>query len=277
MFRNFLLSRENFNVIVPPANIRPENYEDLKLYLQTLPSKPHSIVAMIGRTSGPGCNTIDYLESRDKLRVNLLDNMIAPLHLAQVADEMDIHFVYLGTGCIYTYEGEKKVFTEDDAPNFFGSSYSIVKGLTDQEIRRYKNTLQLRIRMPIVDFSHPRNFIDKIVSYPKINSIPNSMTVLPDMFPILEKMIEVKQTGTFNLTNPGVAEHDWILNKYKAYVDPELRAWELTTNLSLKADRSNNEMDTTKLKRFCDIYNLPLLPIQESIENLLKNKYSKFS
>ena len=41
------------------------------------------------------------------------------------------------------------------------------------------------------------------------------MTVLDDMWPIIDKMIEVKEIGVYNLTNPGTAEHDWILEEYK--------------------------------------------------------------
>ena len=42
--------------------------------------------------------------------------------------------LYIGTGCIYEYENPNDLshpFTEQDAPNFFGSSYSTVKGATD--------------------------------------------------------------------------------------------------------------------------------------------------
>ena len=274
--------KENkYEIIIPPSHIRPENVQETRVYLESI-SDIHSVLSFIGRTSGPGCNTIDYLEqARERLVENIRDNMTAPLHLARLADEMNFHYLYLGTGCIYTYANSKRVFTEEDKPNFFGSSYSIVKGITDQEIRHYKNVLQLRIRMPIVDFSHPRNFINKIVSYSKIQSIPNSMTVLPDMFPIMEKMIETKTTGTFNMTNPGVVEHDWILRKYREKIDPTLRDWELVehnSDLNLKADRSNNHLETRKLENFCQTHSLVLKPIQESLETIFasENAINKF-
>lgn len=261
-----------YSIVIPPEDLRPQNYVQLKHYIESISPKPHSILSFIGRTHGPGCNTIDYLENREALSINIRDNLTAPLHLARVADELDIHYMYLGTGCIYTYKESKRTFTEDDLPNFFGSSYSIVKGITDQELRLYKNVLQLRIRMPIVDFRHPRNFIDKIVSYNKIQSIPNSMTVLPDMFPIMEKMIQVKEKGVYNMTNPGVVDHDWILQKYKNIVDPTLRSWELVTcssDLHLKSERSNNHLDTTRIESFADHHGLSLPNIVDSIVNVL--------
>lgn len=54
---------------------------------------------MIGRTSGPGCNSIDYLE--DKLKENINDNLYSPLILSLLCDYYKIHLTYLGTGCIF--------------------------------------------------------------------------------------------------------------------------------------------------------------------------------
>ena len=63
--------------------------------------------------------------------------------------------------------------------------YSIVKGFTDQIIKLFPNVLNLRIRMPITGIPNPRNFITKIATYEKICSIPNSMTVLPELLPMV--------------------------------------------------------------------------------------------
>jgi hypothetical protein len=38
----------------------------------------------------------------------------------------------------------------------------------------------------------------------------------------------------------------------------------------ITSERSNNEMDTTKLQKFCKEYELELLPIQESILRCLE-------
>ena len=42
----------------------------------------------------------------------------------------------------------------------------------------------------------------------------------------------------------------------------------------IKSERSNNEMDTTKLESFCKKYNLEILPIKESIMRALKKRHS---
>lgn len=248
------------------ATTRPDDMEACRAEIHTV--RPDSVCAFIGRTHGPGCGTIDYLEDPGRLVENMRDNYLAPMRLAEICTEEGIHFVYLGTGCIYTYTDDKKIFTEDDPPNFFGSSYSIMKGFTDQEIRRFPTTLQLRIRMPISREPSPRNLIDKLVSYRNICSIPNSMTVLDDMWPILDQMISCRETGTYNMTNPGTVEHSWILGQWRTYINPEHTWSEISYEEQLrfiKSQRSNNELSTDKLTAFCLREGLELPPIQDSI------------
>ena len=261
------------------ANTRAEKYQDVFDEIQTI--MPDCVISFLGRTYGTspdGTNipSIDYLELPGKLYENMRDNFYAPFNIATACDKLNIHFVYLGTGCIYTYTGDKRLFTEEDKPNFFGSGYSTVKGYTDQVLRQFQNTLQLRIRMPVSKLVSGRNLIDKLVAYNNICSIKNSMTVLDDMWQIIDKMIEVRELGVYNLTNPGTAEHDWILKEYTPLFNPS-HTWNLISYDEqmkyIKSDRSNNEMDTTKLENFCTKHNLEILPIKESIIRALKRRY----
>lgn len=163
------------------------------------------------------------------------------------------------------------MFQEKDAPNFFGSGYSTVKGFTDRLMHFFEDSvLNLRIRMPIVGYHHPRNFVSKITSYEKICSIPNSMTVLEDMLPVMIDLALQKTTGTINLTNPGTVEHNEILELYQKYVDPTFVWANFTQEEQAKillSERSNNELDTTTLQRLYP----NLLPIRERVELLFQN------
>ena len=137
--------------------------------------KPTHVFCFVGRTHGKIGNkvysTIDYLEQNGKLVENISDNLFSPLNIAKLCSERNIHLTYLGTGCIFKYDEshpfgmEVNGFTESSKPNFFGSSYSIVKGFTDQMMKLFPNVLNLRIRMPITDKPNPRNFITKITNY----------------------------------------------------------------------------------------------------------------
>jgi dTDP-4-dehydrorhamnose reductase len=202
--------------------------------------------------------TIDYLEKPGKLVENVRDNLFSPISLAILSKEQGIHFTYLGTGCIFDFDNEhpygEKVngFTENSAPNFFGSSYSIVKGFTDQLMHQFDDSaLNVRIRMPITDEFHERNFITKITNYQKVCSIPNSMTVLNELLPLMIDMAIKKETGTINLTNPGLISHNEILAMYKEIVDNDFEWENFDINEQdqiLLSKRSNNYLDTNKLQ-----------------------------
>jgi len=235
---------------------------------------PDRIICMIGRTHGEGYSTIDYLEQKDKLHENIRDNLFGPLVLRELSSQTNIHLTYLGTGCIFNYDEnhtETNGFNEDDSPNFFGSSYSVVKGFTDRLFHfENNNSLNVRIRMPISSDFSPRNFIKKITSYEKICSIPNSMTVLEELLPIMIDLSIKKHTGTVNLTNPGVITHNQILQYYKDIVEPEF-TW---SNFSieeqskiLRSDRSNNYLDTNILKTLYPEIN----DIHSAVKNTLNN------
>ena len=239
--------------------------------------QPTHIVSFIGRTHGPGFSTIDYLEQPGKLIDNVRDNLFSPILLAQLCTQKDIHYTYLGTGCIFEYDedhpfGEEvNGFNEESLPNFFGSSYSVVKGFTDRLMHGYEESvLNLRIRMPITNINNPRNFITKITNYEKICSIPNSMTVLPELLPYVVEMMKNKTTGTVNLTNPGLISHNHILELYKEIVDQDF-TWNNFSieeqNVILASKRSNNYLDTKKLETlFPNILN-----IEDAVINMLKN------
>ena len=160
-------------------------------------------------------------------------------------------------------------FTEEDEPNFDGSFYSKTKIWLEKLLNSYPNVLNLRLRMPISSDFHPKNFITKITKYQKIINIPNSMSILDDLLPIAIEMTKRELKGNYNFVNPGTISHNEILDLYKMYVDPNFTYANFTVEEQdkiLKARRSNNELDATKLKS-----EFPDLPsIQQSIHSVLQ-------
>ncbi len=249
------------------TDIRVDNYNELDKFI--FENKPDRIISVIGRTYGDNINSIDYLEKKGNLKININDNLYSPLNLALISQKYNIHLTYMGTGCIFN--GYDKEYLENDEPDFFGSSYSIVKGFTDRIMKNFDNVLNVRIRMPITnDINSNRNFINKIINYKKICSMNNSMTVLPDLLPLLIDMIIKKEIGTINLVNPGYISHNEILELYKEIKNPNF-SWDNMTieeqNQILLSQRSNNILNTEKLQKLYP----NVKDIKTSIKDLLLN------
>lgn len=253
-----LIKDEGIEVVA--GNSRVNDISQLEK--EILDVSPTHVVSLIGRTHGTYNDkvygTIDYLEQPGKLVENVRDNLFGPMILSLLSKKHHFHFTYLGTGCIFEYDNnhpfgeEVNGFTEKSLPNFFGSSYSIVKGFTDQLMHMVDDSvLNVRIRMPITDEFNGRNFITKITNYEKICSVPNSMTVLNELLPLMIDMARNNITGTVNLTNPGLISHNEILEMYKELVDPEFK-WKNFSieeqSAILDSGRSNNFLDTTRLE-----------------------------
>ena len=258
------------------SSVRADDETSVEKEIQEL--KPTHLLSLIGRTHGKigekEYTTIDYLEQPGKLVENVRDNLYSPVLLGILAQKYNIHLTYMGTGCIFNYDDthpfgqEINGFSEQDKPNFFGSSYSIVKGFTDRLMHQLEsNVLNLRIRMPITADLSKRSFITKISTYEKVCSIPNSMSVLPDLIPVMFQMMTNNETGTFNFTNPGLISHNDILQMYKEIVDTNF-TWK---NFSLEeqdqilaSKRSNNFLTTDKILSKYDVPN-----IKDSVRNVL--------
>jgi len=252
----------NMGLRVKKSNNRADDYESVESEISSMNGLTH-VMSFIGRThgvyDGEKISTIDYLEKPGKLVENIKDNLYGPIVLSSICKKYGKHFTYLGTGCIFDYDdnhlfgNEVTGFKESDKPNFFGSSYSIVKGYTDRLMHELYNddVLNIRIRMPITSEINPRNFITKITNYSRICSIPNSMTVLDNLLPVMIQYALSNRRGTVNLTNPGLITHNEILEMYKEIVDPNF-TWENFSieeqNKILASKRSNNCLDTSVLE-----------------------------
>lgn len=117
-------------------------------------------------------------------------------------------------------------------------------------MKYYNNCLILRLRMPVSDDLHPRNFVTKIVGYERVVDIPNSNTLLHDLLPGAILLADHKVTGVYNFTNPGAISHNEVLTLFKDIVRPSFTFKNFTLDEQakiLKAGRSNCELDSSKL------------------------------
>lgn len=148
--------------IVYHATARTNDVDAVRAELDSTPEGA-LVFNAAGRTGGPPSWTVDWLE--DHREEAWRDNFEGPYVLARECARRGLHLTYLGTGCIYEYDEAHAWggagFTEDDEPNFAGSFYSHVKGITDQVMRAKfgATALNLRIRMPVSDDLHARSFV----------------------------------------------------------------------------------------------------------------------
>jgi dTDP-4-dehydrorhamnose reductase len=234
--------------------------------------KPDTIINCIGRTGTPN---IDWCESNQE--ITALTNTALPILLADYCNKKSIHFIHIGSGCLFfstspNVENDKDLgWKEDDFANP-KSYYSKTKYACDLVLGTMKNVTILRIRMPISYKNNNRNFINKIINYKKIINIPNSVTFLDDFVKVLDNFIDRKLIGIYNVTNPEPISAVDVVQEYKKYV-PE-HTYEIINEQELNsitlAKRSNCILNTDKLKK----ENIILTNTKEALEECMK-KYIK--
>ena len=229
---------------------------------EILEKNPEIILNCAGKTGRPN---VDGCED-DKLGT-LQSNVVGPLTLLKACQELNKYFVHVGSGCVYEGDNNGKGFSEEDVPNFYGSYYSKTKIWSQEALKDFDNVLILRLRMPILSYKDKRNFITKIVSYPKVINIANSMSILDDFLLAAKHLMENKKEGTWNMTNPGAITQKEILDMYKEIVDSTHTCEYISLEglyTFTKAQRSNCVLNSDKLQK-----EFPLKPIKERIREIL--------
>ncbi|MEX0939744.1 MAG: NAD-dependent epimerase/dehydratase family protein [Candidatus Babeliales bacterium] len=265
----------NMDHVVYCAKSRLEQRETIEQEIKQL--RPDCIINTAGIIGRP---TIDWCEFHKQ--ETLRSNILGLLNLVDLAYLHNLHVTNIATGCIYQYDDKHPLgsgigFSEEEEPNFFGSFYSCTKILAEKLILNYPNVLNLRLRMPISSDLSQKSFIGKIINYKKLINIPNSMSVLEDLLPLIPQMIERNLVGNYNFVNPGVISHNQIIELYKQYINPNHQYENFTIeeqNQILKVPRSNCELSAKKL-----LSEFPQIPhIQDSIRNVflrIKTKENK--
>ncbi|MDP3975504.1 MAG: sugar nucleotide-binding protein [bacterium] len=239
---------------------------------------------VINATGKTGKPNVDWCEDH-KLETAEV-NITGAVNVCSVASAQGNYVVQIGSGCIFNSEcgvgslerGENselrspnsELFTEDDKPNFYGSFYSATKAVAEGALREIPNVCILRIRMPLQGSSHPKNLLDKLLGYSKVMSVPNSVTVMEDLMPFIERVIEKRPTGPLNAVNPGVYEHRDLLELYRELVDGS-RQWEYIGleefSGMVRAERSNCVLSTKRSEEM----GIAMPPVQESLRRVVES------
>jgi len=107
----------------------------------------------------------------------IMGNVVFPSMLAHACEIAGVPLMHLSTGCLFD---EAREYDETDTPlrGFDGycGFYVGTKLLSEKAVLQYAKSYVLRIRLPFDEFSNPRNYLNKLIAYPKIYEHINSLT-----------------------------------------------------------------------------------------------------
>src|SRR5580698_6467686 len=178
-----------------------------------LRDKPEFLVNAAGYTGKPNVDACELHKAEC-----LLGNAVLPGIVAQACEEAGVPWGHVSSGCIYSGDGPgPKGFTELDTPNFTFragpcSFYSGTKGLGEEVLAGRPSLYVWRLRIPFDSVDNPRNYLSKLMRYPRLLEATNSISQLDEFvaatFACWERRVPF---GTYNVTNPGkVTTHEVV-------------------------------------------------------------------
>ncbi len=257
--------------------------------------------ALVNAAGFTGKPNVDACETaRD---ATLLGNVVLPEMVACACDSVGVPWFHVSSGCIYNgawvnesggrrivedlsapdvraalaaRPGDFQGFVEDDEPNFsFGSPpcsfYSGSKALAEKVLAGFGNVYVGRLRIPFDEFDGSRNYLSKLLRYPKIYENVNSLSHRGEFVrAALDLLLNRAPFGVYNMTNPGFVSTRDVVDRIRAKLTPE-REFEFWENdevfyrEAVKAPRSNCILDPAKLQAA----GVTMRPVDEALEDAL--------
>lgn len=229
---------------------------------------PDVVINCAGRTGTPN---IDWCNANDQNRLNTRTvNSIAPAILQANCKLIGARFVHISSGCIWNGGVDLDESSNPSSPSFYAETKVDGEKVIDKE-----ESLIIRLRMPFDGSGSPRCLISKLIKYPKIISIQNSVTYIPDLVSAVKHLIDNNERGIFNIVNDGTISGRDILERYKNNVDKnhiyEIVDMEYLMHNNLCLDgRSNCTLSNSKLLKAG--FRMPdaIERLDQAIENLSK-------
>jgi dTDP-4-dehydrorhamnose reductase len=238
-----------------------------------LEDKPEFLINAAGYTGKPNVDACELHKAEC-----LLGNAVLPGTVAQACEEAGIPWGHVSSGCIYAGDGPgDKGFTELDAPNFtFRSNhcsfYSGTKGLGEEVLAGRPDHFVWRLRIPFDGVDNPRNYLSKLMRYPRLLEATNSVSELDEFVEAtLACWTQRAPFGTYNVTNPGrvttrevvdIIRRSGVTQKEFSFFADEAEFM----RTAAKTPRSNCVLDSSKLERA----GIRLTPVREAIERDLR-------
>ena len=216
--------------------------------------RPEFLINAAGYTGKPNVDACELHKGEC-----LMGNAVLPGLIAQACTDAGVPWGHVSSGCIFTgARADGTGFTEADAPNFTFrqdncSFYSGTKALAEEVLAGRPNLFVWRLRIPFNEVDTPRNYLTKLMRYPRLLAATNSISQLDEFvaatFACWEKRVPF---GTYNVTNPGaITTHEVVDLIVKSGVHPKSYEFFASESdfmkVAAKTPRSNCVMDSTKL------------------------------
>jgi 3,5-epimerase/4-reductase len=212
--------------------------------------KPDVVLNAAGVRGKPN---VDWCDLPENMGITAIGNVALPIFIAEGCRQTNKYLLHIGSGCIfYGNSSDPKGWKEDDLPNP-KVHYSKCKYAADLSLMTMPHVGIARIRVPLDDRPYPGNILDKLLNYPKIIDVQNSLTVIPDMVEVFYHLLERKGQGVFHVTNPGAVSYRRIVDYFKELIDSNIeKTWltegELVSQGLASNIRSTNVMQSTRLE-----------------------------
>jgi dTDP-4-dehydrorhamnose reductase len=234
--------------------------------------QPCAVINAAGFTGKPN---VDACESQKA--GCLQGNCVLPGILRHACETVGVPWGHVSSGCIYSGKrGDGGGFRESDPPNFSFrqnncSFYSGCKALGEEILQGAEACYVWRPRMPFESSNSPRNYLAKLLHYPKLLDAENSLTYLPEFAAACIDCFEKKLPfGIYNLTNPGsITTREVVARMVERGLSK--RPFEFFANeaeflaLAAKTPRSNCVLDSSK----AIAAGLKLSPVEDAIQECL--------
>jgi UDP-glucose 4,6-dehydratase len=206
-------------------------------------------------------------------------NAVLPGIIREVCEERQLPWGHVSAGCLFTGESpHAEGFRETDEPNFTFrqnncSFYSGSKALGEELLANAQQCFVWRMRMPFEANNNPQNYIGKLLRYPQLLDVRNSLSHLGECISAcVDCWTQRVEFGTYHLNNGGSMTTRDIVERIQKL---GLSTKEFTFYSSIEAFE---EEAVTTPRSFCVLDNrkatdagLRLRHVQDAIEDSIRN------
>ena len=245
--------------------------------------RPDFLINAAGYTGKPN---VDACET-DKAET-LLGNAVLPGVIRAACEETGTTWGHVSSGCVFSGRHPSgRGFDEEDEPNFSFrrgpcSFYSGTKALGEEVLAGAENCYVWRLRIPFDESVSPRNYLVKVMAYPRLLEAENSISHLGEYvracFELWEK---AAAPGVYNVTQPGAITTSQVVSwireegerrRAEGRIDPFPGEFDFFDSeeefmkIAAKTPRSNCVLETGKVLAA----GIALTPAEEAVKKSLR-------